>query len=227
MPTSPPFVIRSATDQSDAAFIVASFDASVQHLSATGNADHWGTQPFSSKPGFLEETGREVAQSEVFRRTGEGERIRVFIAQAEDDDDGPSAATEDGLHRRKEEEVGDGQRIKTYIPIGAMTIRDDEFASHINTTDILKPHLQQAKQSSFVYIDVVLTDFRLAPHKRQGAGAALIQRAKEYARERGKKSVYYENLGFVPVQDYQVVQKTGKIWPARFFRFDLSNDEIE
>lgn len=43
----------------------------------------------------------------------------------------------------------------------------------------------------FIYVDVVVTDFRTGK-RRAGAGAALLQAAKEYARDRGRRSVYID-----------------------------------
>ena len=43
----------------------------------------------------------------------------------------------------------------------------------------------------FIYVDVVVTDFRTGK-RRAGAGAALLQAAKEYARDRGRRSVYLD-----------------------------------
>ncbi|KAL3961492.1 hypothetical protein ACCO45_003015 [Purpureocillium lilacinum] len=86
----------------------------------------------------------------------------------------------------------------------------------------------------FIYVDVVVTDFRTGK-RRAGAGAALLQAAKEYARDRGRRSVYidcwtggtgklvpyYQRLGFKPIQDFGVKRKDATVWTGKFLRYDL------
>lgn len=178
------FHVRNAgSSPSDADFIVAAFDSTIPYLESTGNSGQWGTQLFSEKDGFIQCTRDDVDKSETFRQTGRGERIRTFIAEVHDTECGDS---EDGLVRH----VDDGGMA--FLPVGAITVRDDEFSEHILANEDLKPHAEQAKAGGgFLFIDVLVTDHRVG-QRRQGAGAALVKRVKEHARERGKKTVYVD-----------------------------------
>lgn len=180
---STPFHIRDAgLSPTDADFIVSAFDASVAHLVATGNGAHWGPKPFSEREGFFESTQDDVAQSVKYRTTGEGERLRIFIAEVE-----KSGAGDDGLARRVDEQG------RTCVSVGMLTTREDEFAQHINSHELLSPIAAEAKQDgNFVWIDVIVTDFRVGP-QRKGAGAALVEKAKSHARETGKKVIYLDH----------------------------------
>jgi hypothetical protein len=180
------FQIRPAgTDPHDADTIVAIFDSTIPALAANGNEGQWGTQLFSAKDGFIEETREGLAKSEKFRLKGEGERVRTFIAQVED---ASNAANADGLHRSTSEHG------RSYLPVGAITIRDSHFASHLYTQHTLQPHIKDAENATegFVYIDVLVSDYRVPGEKRRGAGAALIDAAKQYARERKMRSVFVD-----------------------------------
>ncbi|POR38936.1 Uncharacterized protein TPAR_00855 [Tolypocladium paradoxum] len=224
------FHIRNAgSSPSDADFIVAAFDSTIPYLESTGNSGQWGTQLFSEKDGFIQSTRDDVGQSEKFRQTGQGERIRTFIAQVHDTEYSDS---EDGLVRHVDDEG------KTFLPVGAITFRDDEFSEHILVHEDLKPHAEQAKAGGgFLFVDVLITDHRVG-QRRRGAGGALVERVKEHAREQGKKAVYidcwtggtgklvpyYEKFGFKVIQAFEVKRKDGSVWPAKLMRVDISND---
>lgn len=180
------FQIRPAGhDPHDADIIVAIFDSTIPALATSGNDGQWGTGLFSAKDGFIEETQKDVAKSEEFRLTGKGERVRTFIAQVEDASD---ASNPDGLHRSTSD---DGQ---SYLPVGAITIRDSHFASHLYEQHTLQPHIKDAENApeGFVFIDVLISDYRVTREKRRGAGAALVDAAKQYARERKMRSVFVD-----------------------------------
>lgn len=177
------FQIRPAgSDPNDVATLLAIFDSTIPALAAAGNGAQWGSQPFSEKPGFLEETTQDVEKSETFRLTGQGERVRTFIAQREDDGDG------DGLYRHTDEQG------KPHLAAGAITIRDSRFSGHLYAQEALKPHIDAAERlpGGFVFIECLISDFRLPPEKRRGAGAALVEAARAYAAERKMQCVFVD-----------------------------------
>ncbi|KAM4067018.1 hypothetical protein HRG_001028 [Hirsutella rhossiliensis] len=241
--TSTPFQVRDGTSPDDADFIVAAFDSSIAYLDSTGNGGQWGTQLFSSSSGFLESTRHDIEQSVNFSQTGQGERIRVFIAQVDDaaaggrDSKSDSDSDNDGLSRTTDRKQG-----KTMLSVGAMTIRDNEFARFIDLDGgDLKPHVDAARGAGgFVFVDVVVTDYR-AGAARRGAGCALLDKAKEYARDRGTTAVYltcwtggtgklvpyYEKHGFKAIQAFGFDRKDGSVWPGMLMRLSISSKEAQ
>ena len=179
------FHFRNAgSSPSDADFIVAAFDSTIPYLQSTGNGGQWGTQLFSEKDGFIECTRDDVERSETFRQTDQGERMRTFIAQVHDTEYSDS---DDGFVRYVDDEG------KTFLPVGAVTVRDNEFCKHVLANEELKPHVKQAKEAGgFLFIDVLITDHRVGL-RRRGAGSALIEKVKEHAREKGKPTIYLDS----------------------------------
>ncbi|RBQ75736.1 hypothetical protein FVER53590_29272 [Fusarium verticillioides] len=224
------FQIRDAGSSSeDAEFIVAAFDSSLPFLTETGNAGQWGTIPFSQRDGFLKGTQDDIAQSETFRLSGQGERRRIFIADIQETHFGDDAVD---LNRRKDHDTS-----KSLISVGAAMILDDEFASHIRSIAVLEPYVAAAeKRGGFVFLDFLITDHRVPSERRKGAGLALLEHVKAYAYEHGKLAIfldcwtggtdklvrYYESAGFSPVQDFEYNKKNGDVWPGRLFRLDLA-----
>ncbi|KAF5970430.1 hypothetical protein FCOIX_10414 [Fusarium coicis] len=224
------FQIRDAgTDLRDAEFITAAFDSTLPFLIETGNTGQWGAVPFSERDGFLQGTRKDIKQSEIFQLSGQGERRRIFIAEIEETHFGDDAVD---LHHRKDHDTG-----RTFVSVGAAMILDDEFASHIRSVAVLKPHIAAAgKQGVFVFLDFLIADHRVPSAQRKGAGLALLDHVKTYASEHGKRAIfldcwtggtdklvrYYESAGFSPVQDFEYNKKNGDVWPGRLFRLYLA-----
>lgn len=82
---------------------------------------------------------------------------------------------------------------KRYLAAGATYIRDDEapayFATKVPTVDA---ELKTAKEQGFVYMDVLLGYQEAPAQYRKGAGVALMDRVKQYAKEKNKASIYLE-----------------------------------
>ncbi|PNP74982.1 hypothetical protein FNYG_11629 [Fusarium nygamai] len=223
------FQIRDAgSAYEDAEFITAAFDSSLPFLNETGNTGQWGKIPFSQRDGFLEGTRDDIAQSETFRRSGQGERRRVFIAEIEKTYSENDVAD---LHRRNDD------TSKTFVSVGAAMILDDDFANHTRSVVVLEPHIAAAENhGGFVFLDFLIADHRVQSAMRKGAGLALLEHVKAYASEHGKRAIfldcwtggtdklvrYYESAGFSPVQDFEYNKKNGDVWPGRLFRLDLA-----
>ncbi|KAF5588569.1 hypothetical protein FPCIR_7098 [Fusarium pseudocircinatum] len=224
------FQIREAgSAYEDAEFITAASDSSLPFLMETGNTGQWGTIPFSQRPDFLEGTQNDIAKSEIFRLSGQGERRRIFIAEIEET---PSCTDAAELHRRKDEHTGN-----TFVSVGAAMILDDEFASHIRSVPVLEPHVAAAeKRGDFVFVDFLVADHRVPSARRKGAGLELLERVKTYAHEHKKVAIfldcwtggteklarYYESAGFSPVADFEYHKRNGDLWPGRLLRLDLA-----
>nr|RBQ85298.1 hypothetical protein FVER53263_20459 [Fusarium verticillioides] len=208
---------------------MAAFDSSLPFLTETGNAGQWGTIPFSQRDGFLKGTRDDIAQSETFRLSGQGERRRIFIAEIQETTSCTDAVE---LHRRK-----DNHTCKTFVSVGAAMILDDEFASHIRSVPLSEPVIAAAeKQGGFVFLDFLIADHRVPSERRKGAGLALLEHVKAYAYKHGKLAIfldcwtggtdklvrYYESAGFSPIQDFEYNKKNGDVWPGRLFRLDLA-----
>ncbi|KAK1448075.1 acetyltransferase [Colletotrichum cuscutae] len=201
----------------DAEFIVEAFDSTLAPLAAMGSGAMWGSQPFSRKDGFVEETLKDVAASERYRTTGEGDALRIFIAEVE------YRAAEDG---------------KRYVSVGAAFVRTNWLPGHVkrqyNKEEKIRDELE-GKKDGFVYLDVIVTDYRTGRY-RKGAGEALIRRAKEYGVEEGMQVLYvdawagnekklnrfYERQGFVVVDDFTFARTNKPAWLGTLMRLDLS-----
>lgn len=176
----------------DAAFIVEAFDSTLPHLAAIGSGEMWGSQPFSQKDGFAEETTKDVEASERYRVTGEGDALRVFIAEVEVDTSAAAAQHDSenpGLRYRTD---SDGTR---FLSVGAAFVREDWLPGHVRTHfHVESVRTEFEGREDFVYLDVMITDYRTGQY-RKGTGQALIQRAKEYGAEKRKKVLYAEAWG--------------------------------
>lgn len=173
----------------DAPFIVEAFDSTIPHLAAIGSGEMWGSL-FSEKEGFVEETADDVKKSEAYRTTEEGEALRIFVAEVDVEPAAApfphSAAECPGLRYRT---VDDGTRM---LSVGAAFIRDNWLPGHVESqfhVDAIRAELEG--NAGFVYIDVLVSDFRTG-HHRKGAGEALLRRAVDYGLEKGMKALYVD-----------------------------------
>ncbi|KAF4983568.1 hypothetical protein FZEAL_1047 [Fusarium zealandicum] len=225
-----PFSIRDAVVSShDAQFIADAFDSTIPHLTAAGNAAQWGTEPMSRRSGFHKTINDSLEQSERFRESGDGERVRVFIAEVEDDQDvAAGASTSDGLARRVDEHG------RAYVAVGVAKILDEHFKDYVLEAEVLKPSVNAATEAgNFVFLDMLVTDHRVG-NRRKGAGDALIQKTKEYAAEHGRKSIwldcyaggklvqYYVSKGFTPVAAFDLPRPQAGIYKGQLLRMDLA-----
>ncbi|KAJ2967693.1 hypothetical protein NQ176_g9538 [Zarea fungicola] len=159
----PGFNIRPAIVK-DGDFIIGAFDSVIPVLIAAGNEGQWGTELFSAKEGFSYSVCDDLIQSENLRVTGEGERIRTFIAEAD------------------------------RTPVAFITIRERHFSQHITSLDALRNYVEEAESlpGGYLYIDVLIADQRVPASLRRGAGAALVDHVKQHTRDMGARDVYVD-----------------------------------
>lgn len=226
----PTILVRDAglSPEDDAAFIVEAFYSTLPHLRAIGSGEMWGTTPFSQKAGFIEETTKDVQTSKNYRVTGEGEALRIFIAEVEV---GTSGATPlAGLRCRT---AADGTR---YVAVGAALVRDGRVPGHIrNQFQIDGIGDELDGKEDFLFLDVVVTDYR-AGELRKGAGEALIGRSREFGAEKGRRALYldawsgnegrlvglYERMGFGVVAGFEMERADGTTWPGVLMKMELA-----
>ncbi|KZL74322.1 acetyltransferase [Colletotrichum tofieldiae] len=217
----------------DDTFIVEAFDSTISYLEEIGSGQMWGSQPFSEKEGFVEETAKDVRTSEKYRTTGEGDALRVFLAEVVVE---PSAMP---LSNSTTQPPGprywaadDGTRM---ISVGAVFVRENWLPEHVKSqfhVNAIRTELEG--NEGFVYLDVLVTDFRTG-HQRKGAGEALVRKAKDYGLEKGMKALYvdawagngrrlvefYEKQGFSIVSDFEMKRANGTIWQGTLLRAEL------
>lgn len=184
---SKPFSIRDAdASLNDAQFIIDAFDSTIPHLVATGNSEQWGTEPLSKKEGVVQRIHDAVAKSDTFGKTGTGEPIRVFIAEVEDDQVSSGSSADNNLARRVDENG------KTFLSVGLVWILEEQFVDYLKETDSLKDHVGPASEKgNFVFLKYLVADHRVGDQRR-GAGAALLGKVKEYALEKGWKTIWID-----------------------------------
>ena len=219
--------VRDAgTAPDDVDFLVAAFDSTIPQLLKTGNGGQWGATLFSAKDGFAQETRDDVAQSQRYSATGEGQPIRMFISQVETTDCSESATS------AWTDDTG-----RMFTSTGMVTMFEGEFSKHVTGIAALKPHAEAAlKAGDFVWIVVLITDYRTGS-KRAGAAAALMHKVRAHALQRGMKAVYvdcwtggsaklvpyYEKFGYIPIQEYIIKRSSGDDrddWTGMLMRLD-------
>ncbi|KAK4224641.1 hypothetical protein QBC38DRAFT_485017 [Podospora fimiseda] len=221
------FRIRDAVpseSNDDAKFTVSAFDSCIPHLSSIGSAAQWGTTPLSTvRPEFITRHVKAITDGENYRLTGEGAPIRVLIAEVE------LPPTDDSPGR---------------LRVGSATLRAGYFPQYV----LDQPHLREATSSAakeekgFMYLDILVTDFSEATRPyRRGAGAALLQYAKNWvgkelgmqvmyvdcwAGNEGKLVSFYEAQGFERVDGF-VVEKPDneEKWSGMLLRMDLRKEQ--
>ncbi|KAL2127801.1 hypothetical protein VTI74DRAFT_10152 [Chaetomium olivicolor] len=218
-----PFRIRDALpspSNTDAKFITSAFDSCLPHLASIGSARQWGTTPLSSsRPHFLTRHVTAIADAEKYRLSGSGSPVRVLIAEA--------------LLPPSGEE---------FIPVGAATLRGGYFPQYVLDQKHLQDITSRAlagEEGKFMFLEILVTDFSESTKAyRKGAGAALVEYAREWAgRELGMGVMYvdcwagnegklvrfYETQGFKSVDGFVVEKPDGEKWPGMFLRMDLGN----
>ncbi|KAH6659468.1 hypothetical protein BKA67DRAFT_652696 [Truncatella angustata] len=231
-----PFRIREQlTHPEDTEFLVAAFDSCIPYCESVGSGGMWGSQPFSAKDGFLKSTQDDVLHSERYRTTGEGEEaVRIFVAEQP-----VSGAEDDGLCYRTEAAHGDGQHSAArYLKLGAAMVRMNWFPPYVRGQARLKSAVQEAEEAGdWVYVEVIISDFRAPETSRKGVGVALLDYIRDFSVGRGASTVFvdawsgnagklvrlYELNGFTAEKDFFVERNDKEPWPAVLLRRDLGN----
>ncbi|KAJ5272737.1 acetyltransferase (GNAT) family protein [Penicillium angulare] len=170
MSTSNKFHVRNATlAGDDAQFIIAAFDSTLPYLASIGAGGMWGEQPFSQKDGFEEDTVDSVRKSEQDENPP-----KVMIVEIEI------------LNRVEGQERPQDANMPTRV--GAAVVLDS-LPSYLTAREELKNEIN--KEKKFLYLEVIISDFRTDPLHR-GAGAALIEAVKDYGRVNKYDTLYVD-----------------------------------
>lgn len=188
-----PFRIRDAVpspSDTDARFIMSAFDSCIPHLASIGSATQWGTVPLSTaRPGWLARHVTAIADAERYRLDpGSNPPVRVLIAEA------ARLLPEPG---RGGESPEGGDSESEYVPVGAATLRAGYFPRYVLDQEHLREVTDRAlagDEGPFMFLEILVTDFSEATRAyRKGAGAALVQYAREWAgRELGMGVMYVD-----------------------------------
>jgi len=179
------FHIRGLTEgPEDIRFMIEAFDAALPELAAVGSGEQWGTVTFAQRPDKNEKL-KVLEQARGYQTTGEGDPIQIFIAEVEI----PSPATDELPASMRIRTDDDG---KKFLAVGSVMLSEDIFPEYMKM-QFDQPTVKQALDgtSDYVYLEALITDFRTGSW-RKGAGAALIERCRQYCKEKGIKTIYLD-----------------------------------
>ncbi|KAF2968370.1 hypothetical protein GQX73_g5231 [Xylaria multiplex] len=182
MASASPFHVRDLEGPKDVKFLIEAFDASLPQLASIGSGGQWGSQPFSERP-TTKDRIKIFEQALRYQLTGEGDPIRLFIIEAEI----PSSAVDElpePVHIRTDD-AG-----KKFLAVGSMMLSEGMYPHYVGRhfdNDAIRKELDGTRD--YLYLEALITDFRTGPW-RKGAGAALIEYARQYCREKGKPILY-------------------------------------
>lgn len=194
------FHVRPAgKSPTDAQFFIDTFDSTLPYLASIGSQGMWGLEPFSKREGFTQETTEQVEQSQGLRPTPDGKVLKVLICEAELPDEDEHNGLPETAYIRTEMDARDSEKKgrRQFLSVGAAMVREDWVPSYVEKQEHLglgkqnPPATAHNRENDFVYLEVMVTDCRLGEYRR-GAGAALLRGVKEYARSRGKQTIYVD-----------------------------------
>lgn len=178
------FSIRDAgLAEGDDSFVISVFDASLPYLESIGSLAQWGSTPFSQRPGWVEETQRQVRESERSRISGTTDALRILIVEAELVEQASAALDLKNMHSR----VSDDGRF--FVSLGFAFVRGNWFPTYLPAATV--PQVAQPELEESLYVEVMVSDNR-TKDLFGGVGAALLQGVQDYGRSRGKKALYLD-----------------------------------
>lgn len=170
---SPTFRIRLASlAHKDSERILAFFDSQLPWLASVGSAGQWGTDAKSSDEALQKKYRGKVERSEACAgKPFSSDWTRAYILEAEVDADSLSA----DLRQLAEEPEENG---KLRVPVAALVLEAE-------SVDYVRSILPETdKDDPFISMAYLLSD-RRTNSINHGAGAVLIEHAKEEARNLG------------------------------------------
>lgn len=184
--TSPHFIFRTATSD-DGPFIVSAFDAGLPYLASIGSQEQWGLTPFSQREGWVEETMKQLSDSIHNQYAGSSDDvvdggIRCFIVELDYPADAAGVNSEEEL---LEENVSvrtvGGSR---FLKAGFVFVHENWCPEYIKGQKGVE--MGDVEIDCNIYLEVMVTDYRIG-ELRRGAGKALIEGLRNYAREKQAK----------------------------------------
>lgn len=175
MTSSTKFHVRQAeTAKGDGEFIIAAFDSALPYLASIGSQEQWGLIPLSKRDGWSAETLQQVADAEVYRLTGAGDALRIFIVEA-------ILPQERGTHNSLiDPEIA--------VPVAFAFVREDFIPEYVLPQD----HLRIEDAESCVYIEVMVANHQIDNTLRQGSGGAFIREVKNLGRKQNREVLFVD-----------------------------------
>ena len=167
------FSIRPATLESgDDKRVLAYFDSQLQWLETVGSGAQWGSTPRGHLDDYQEKYRAKIGRSEACKGKPFGpDWIQAYIIEAEVDNHALGAEL-----RQLAEETGGDRRAM--IPVAALVL-EDKSADYVRS---ILP--EQDDEDPFIFVSYLISDRGTSPLNK-GAGAALIDHAKDEAKRLG------------------------------------------
>lgn len=166
------FHIRPAsTAADDGLWLLQNLDSQLPWLATVGSGAQWGSEPRSTKEESRTRLRAQVRQSEEqWDLPFSKDWMRAYVAEAE--------ATEAELSAEQQRLAREVLNGKYRIPVAGMILAG-------RSLEYVQPLLpEQDERDPFLYLAYLLSDRRTSPLST-GAGAALLQHAKEEASRLG------------------------------------------
>ena len=177
------FTIRDASLAKDMAFIVSVFDASLPYIASVGSQAQWGSTPFSQRPGWIDETQRQIQESEQNSISNTTNALRILVLEVE--------VTKQGVHdvgcKDMQSRTGDDGRW--FVAVGFAFVRGNWLPNYLHASVVAKIDLAHLDET--LYVEVMVSDSRVRDRIR-GIGAALLCEVRKWGYSRGKKTLYLD-----------------------------------
>lgn len=180
------FNIRTTlSSPSDGEFVLAAFDAALPHLAAIGSREQWGSDPLSANPERCARVHAWITASEAYRRTGSGDPVRAFIAEARLPSPAPSLFNKE-LQTRTD---GEGRE---WVSVGAAVVKEGYFPAYVAEWPQFEELIKEEREKGgSMYLEAMISDFRTG-ELRKGSGAAMLVAVKSYAATRKAKVLFVD-----------------------------------
>jgi hypothetical protein len=181
-----PFNIRTTlSSPSDGEFVLSAFDAALPHLASIGSCEQWGSDPLSANPERCARVHAWITASESYRRTGSGEPVRAFIAEARLPSLSPS------LFDKELETRTDGEG-REWISVAAAVVKEGYFPAYVAEQPQFEELVKEEREKDgSVYLEAMISDFRTG-ELRKGSGVAMLVAVKSYAATRKARVLFVD-----------------------------------
>ncbi|KAF3048474.1 hypothetical protein E8E11_008758 [Didymella keratinophila] len=227
------FSIRDAR-LADESFITTAFDASLPYLSSIGSKSQWGEMPFTQRPGWVEETGQQIRDSERNAEEDAREGLRIFVLDAEMRGEEMEEMEEmeiDKIEMKSLDRLGEMEG-RWRVPVGFAFVRGGWMPRYLPAATVARAGNTDLEDC--LYVEVMVSDARVKDLVR-GVGAALLDGVRKYGRKRGKKVIYmdgwagnggkliryYEEQGFEIVAEFSLPRKNKEPWVGSLMKIDI------
>ncbi|OSS51459.1 hypothetical protein B5807_04024 [Epicoccum nigrum] len=146
MSLAPHFSIRDANLAKNKTLIVSVFDASLPYLAYIGSQAQWGSTPFSQRTSWIDETQRQMEESEQNSICNTTDALRILCLEVE--------VTKQEFHdldyKYMQSRTGDDGLY--YMAVGFAFVCGDWLPKYLHTSVIAK--IDQAHLSEILYVEI-------------------------------------------------------------------------